>query len=617
MINIARHNRPIARRLMLSVVMFSTMITIITSAYQLYGNYTRDLDAIHYRLHEIQEVHLSSLTTRLWTVDKSALIIQMQNILHLPDMIYLEVRVNNKIFAQVGTPSNTDSITQTYPMTHTHRGKELTIGTLEAQATLQNAYQHIYDQVLDILVSNGIKTFLVTGFILYLFFQLVTRHLDHLAAFAEKLNIHTLNETLQLKRPEKSGAEPDELDSVVNAFNRMQKNLVKSINELRHSESTVRLLLDSTAEAIYGIDSNGKCTFINRSCLAMLNYSHPTELLGRHMHSLIHDKYQDGRPHPVEDCKIYKAFQENIHAHDDEDVFWRKDGSYFPVEYWSHPIIEDDKYVGAVVTFFDITERKNNLRELNNYRQNLEQLVRERTRDLEIANAELESFSYSVSHDLRTPLRAIDGYSLALIEDYHESLDDNGKNYLGRIRHGAQRMGYLIDDLLSLSRVSKHKLHRSKVDFTALTHSIVESLKESEKDRKADIHIENGMTLDCDEYLAVILMTNLLGNAWKYSRNRSVTKIEVGETSLPQGKVIYIKDNGAGFDMQYAEKLFQPFQRLHSDQEFPGNGIGLATVMRIVNRHGGLIWAESNIGQGATFYFTLGDHTELNVPNNA
>jgi len=593
---------------MLSVVMFSTMITIITSAYQLYGNYTRDLHAINYRLDEIEQVHLTSLTTRLWTVDKSALVVQMQNILHLPDMIYLEVKVNGKTFAQVGAPSDIDSITRAYPMNYTHRNKELTIGTLVAQATLKNAYQHIYNQVFDILVSNGIKTFFVTGFILYLFFQLVTRHLDHLAAFADKLNIHTLNESLQLKRPEKADREPDELDSVVNAFNRMQKNLVKSINELRHSESTVRLLMASTAEAIYGVDSRGNCTFINRSCLNMLKYSHPTELLGMNMHGVVHHSYADGRDHPAEECNIYKALRENTHVYDDNDVYWRKDGSSFPVEYWSHPIIEDGNCVGAVVTFFDITEKKSNQLELRQYRENLELLVKERTHDLQIANAELESFSYSVSHDLRTPLRAIDGYSLALMEDYDSILDDTARNYLTRIRSGAQRMGFLIDDLLSLARVSKHKLQRTKVDFTALTHSILDSLKETEKEHKTDIQIQPKMNVDCDEYLAVILMTNLLENAWKYSSKKPVIKIEVGQTDSRHEKIIHVKDNGAGFDTRFAEKLFLPFQRLHSDQEFPGNGIGLATVMRIIKRHGGQIWAESSLDQGTTFYFTLNGH---------
>ena len=608
MIHLARHNRPIARQLMLSVVMFSTMITIITSAYQLYGNYKRDLGAIHYRLQEIQEVHLSSLTTRLWTVDKTALVTQMQNILHLPDMIYLEVKEKGKIIAQVGTPSDKDSISQTYPMIYTHRDKDITIGSLTAQATLHNAYRHFYDQVFDIVISNGIKTFFVTGFILYLFFQLVTRHLDHLAAFAEKLNIHTINENLQLKRPVKPGAEPDELDSVVNAFNGMQKNLTKSIDELRHSEATVRMLLDSTAEAIYGVDSDGNCTFINRSCLAILGYSHATEILGKNIHSLIHAKYPDGKHYPLDECKINKALNGDTHIHEDNEVFWRKDGSHFPVEYWSHPIIEDDKCVGAVVTFFDITERKNNQRELNDYRNRLEQLVSERTHELEIANAELESFSYSVSHDLRTPLRAIDGFSQVLTADYKDILDEDGKNYLIRIRQGAQHMGQLIDDLLSLSRVSKHKLTLTNIDFTELTQSIIDSLKETGNERKLDIHIEKDMTLDCDEYLVVILMSNLLGNAWKYTSKNAVTTIEIGETTSEEGKVIYIKDNGAGFDMQYADMLFKPFQRLHSAEEFPGNGIGLATVQRIIKRHGGRIWAESTIDQGSAFYFTLGNY---------
>lgn len=590
---------------MFSVVMFSTMITILTSAYQLYGNYSRDIDAIHYRLHEIREVHLSGLTTRLWTVDKTALVRQMENILHLPDMIYLEILENDSIVAQVGTPSDKNVISETYPMVYSHRGKEVTIGTLVAEATLDNVYQHVYDQVFAILISNGVKTFFVTGFILYLFYQLVTRHLVYLASFTEKLNINTLNQTLQLKRPEKSSTEPDELDIVVNAINNMQKNLVLSINELRNSESKVRLLMDSAAEAIYGMDNHGKCIFVNSACLNMLGYSHATEILGKDMHSLIH--YQDiyGRQLPVEQCKIYSAFKLNAHIHVDDDIFWRKDGSHFPVEYWSHPIVEDDRCVGAVVTFFDITEKKTNQRELNKYKFNLEQLVRERTHDLEIANAELEAFSYSVSHDLRAPLRSIDGYSLALLEEYANVIDDEGKNYLNRIRYGAQRMGYLIDDLISLSHVSKRKLNRMTIDFTKLTTLIMDTLKESDQNRKLEFSMAKDILLDCDAYLTEIMMTNLLGNAWKYCSKNPVTKIEVGEVISQGVKAIYIKDNGTGFDMRYADKLFKPFHRLHSDAEFPGNGIGLATVERIINRHGGRIWVESKVGSGTTFFFTL------------
>lgn len=610
MFNFARHNRPIARRLMLSVVMFSTMITIITSAYQLYGNYSRDVDAIHYRLNEIQQVHLSGLTTRLWTVDKTGLLRQMENILHLPDMIYLEIRENDEIVAKVGTSATDNVITRTYPMIYNHRGDDMSIGTLVAQATLDNVYQHIYDQLFAILISNGVKTFFVTGFILYLFYQLVTRHLDYLASYADKLNIHTLNKPLQLKRTERASTEPDELDKVVNAFNSMQKNLVLSINELRHSEAKVRLLLDSTAEAIFGIDSTGRCIFVNSACVKLLGYSHPTEILDKDMHSLIHSKYADGQPYPVEQCKIYKAFRENTHIYVEDDIFWNKAGRQIPVEYWSHPIIEDDKCVGAVVTFFDITEKQNNQRELNKYRFGLEQLVKERTHELEIANAELESFSYSVSHDLRAPLRSIDGFSLAILEDYYHLFDQEGQTYLNRIRHAAQRMGYLIDDLLSLSHVSKHHLNRSMVDLSKMTHTIMESLKETDKERAIELHVEDGLKIDSDPYLTEILMTNLLGNAWKYSSRRPVTSIEVGETIDQEQRIIYIKDNGTGFDMRYVEKLFKPFQRLHADTEFPGNGIGLATVERIVKRHGGRIWVDSHMDEGTTFYFSLDNHTD-------
>jgi signal transduction histidine kinase/HAMP domain-containing protein len=236
----------------------------------------------------------------------------------------------------------------------------------------------------------------------------------------------------------------------------------------------------------------------------------------------------------------------------------------------------------------------------------LETHVSERTAQLQTVNEELEAFSYSVSHDLRAPLRSIDGFSQALLEDYSDRLDTPGQDALRRIRRAAQRMAELIDALLGLARVTRVPLSRASVDLTALATSIVTDLRRREPARPVTFHIADGLTAHADATLLRIAFENLLDNAWKFTAKQDQALIEVGVTLQPNGaEVFFVHDNGAGFDMTYASKLFGAFQRLHQSSDFPGTGIGLATVQRIIHRHGGRIWADAGVGQGATFSFTL------------
>ncbi|MEJ0097139.1 MAG: response regulator [Bauldia sp.] len=223
--------------------------------------------------------------------------------------------------------------------------------------------------------------------------------------------------------------------------------------------------------------------------------------------------------------------------------------------------------------------------------------------ELERKNKELEAFSYSVSHDLRTPLRAIDGFSQALLEDYPERLDAAGQGYLKRIRAAAQRMGELIDDMLQLSQVSRAEIHRQPLDLSALAREIAAGL--SSGGRQVQVRIEDGLVAEADRRLMKIVMENLLGNAWKFTSKRDEPAVEIGTTVSPEGKTFYVRDNGAGFDMAHADMLFQPFRRLHAESDFPGTGVGLATIHRVIDRHGGRIWAEGHVDEGATFFFTL------------
>jgi len=263
--------------------------------------------------------------------------------------------------------------------------------------------------------------------------------------------------------------------------------------------------------------------------------------------------------------------------------------------------------VGVLVEAFNemlaqIQERERALQKAHN---ELEQRVQERTRALALANNELEAFSYSVSHDLRAPLRSIDGFSQAILEDCADQLDANGKDHLRRVRSATQRMASLIDDMLNLSRVSRGEMRRNQVDLSTMAASIAKEIQNGEEQRNVNFVIAEGMTADGDEHLLRVAFENLLRNAWKFTSRHDQAKIEVGY-KLDNGRPAYfVRDDGAGFDMKYATRLFGAFQRLHDGSEFPGTGVGLATVQRIIRRHGGEIRAEAEPEKGATFIFTL------------
>ncbi len=255
----------------------------------------------------------------------------------------------------------------------------------------------------------------------------------------------------------------------------------------------------------------------------------------------------------------------------------------------------------------DLNAEKNNAERTN--RELVGEIIeRKRAEEaLEAANKELEAFSYSVSHDLRAPLRAIDGFSQALIEDYFDRLDKQGRYYLERVRAGTQRMAELIDDMLQLSRLTRTEMHFETVDITMLAESVIADLRRAEPQRQVKVCIQPLMSVKGDPDLLRIALVNLLANAWKFTGRQAAARIELGNRDNDDNdcRVFFVHDNGVGFDMAYVNKLFGAFQRLHSTSEFPGTGVGLAIVQRIINRHGGQIWAEGVVNEGATFYFSL------------
>ncbi|MDZ4339324.1 MAG: ATP-binding protein, partial [candidate division NC10 bacterium] len=259
----------------------------------------------------------------------------------------------------------------------------------------------------------------------------------------------------------------------------------------------------------------------------------------------------------------------------------------------------------AVDLELEVIQRRRAEEEIRRLNEGLEQRITERTAELEAVNKELESFSYSVAHDLRGPLRSLDGFSQILLEDYNGQLDTQGKDYLLRVRSGAQRMAQLIDDLLRLSRVTRGEIRREAVDLSGAARSVVTELQKTQPERQLDIRIEDGMVVHGDGRLLRLVLENLIGNAWKFTSKHPRATIEFGVTQRDGRPAYFVRDDGAGFDMAYADKLFGPFQRLHGPAEFPGTGIGLATVQRIIHRHGGRVWAEGGVETGATIYFMV------------
>jgi PAS domain S-box-containing protein len=423
---------------------------------------------------------------------------------------------------------------------------------------------------------------------------------------------------LSVRLPQRSR---DELGLLAREFNAMAAALAEKDDELRaHARTLTRRveertealrvsearfagILDIAGEAIIAVDETQRITLFNQAAERTFGYS-AEEILGRPLDVLLPARVVDAHRRHVrsfgESPELARRMNER-----GEISGRRKDGTEFPAEVSISKVVQSGQITFTVI-LRDVTERKQAEEALGRFNEGLEARVRERTAELEAANRELEAFSYSVSHDLRAPLRAIDGFSRIVLEGHAAVLPAEGQRHLRVVRDNVRQMGRLIDDLLALSRVGRQDLGRRPTRPADLARQVVEELGAEQTGQRVEVVVGDLPPCEADPGLLKLVFTNLLSNALKFTRGREAARIEVGASERNGEPVYFVRDNGVGFDMRHAAKLFGVFQRLHRAEEYEGTGVGLATVQRIVERHGGRVWAEAALDQGATFHFTLG-----------
>lgn len=456
-----------------------------------------------------------------------------------------------------------------------------------------------------VLPLSGLMVVLLTGWVTYRAFNRIILPLIELSDGVEQMRHGKLNQPINIEAEDEIGELADTLNRMAAQLNATLAGLQLKVEELNtakealeRSEQHYRSLYDGVPVGLFRSTREGRILEVNDRLVQMLHFPDKETLLATSAFNL----YTSSTDR--EQWLTLSEKQDGVIAYDspmrclDGAIIWARRNV--------QAVTDPD---GAVLYFEgsleDTTEIKQAEEEIRLLNTELERRVILRTAELEAANRELESFAYSVSHDLRAPLRSIDGYSKLLMEDYAASLDEQSSEYLHNVRISAQRMSQIIEDILNLSRVTRAEMTRATVDMSAMAREVLGDLHKRQPERRVVAELHEPLTAEGDPNLLYLLLQNLVGNAWKFTSKQTQAYIELGAIQQEGQKIYFVSDNGAGFDMRYVNKLFLPFQRLHQQDEYEGTGIGLATVQRIVQRHGGRVWAEGQVDQGATFYFTL------------
>lgn len=496
----------IGKKLLVWIIFFSSLITLSLSAIQLFIDYKVEVGTINTRLDEIESSYKDVIEASLWNVDREQLNIQLEGIVRLPDIQAVVVKENqnigNAIFLEKGT-STGSSVMRNYDLEHKDGDETFLIGHLYVEASLTAVYQRLLNKAVTIMVVQGIKTFFVSFFILFVFYRLVTRHIINMEDFLKNVDVRHSQTELVLARKGKES--DDELDHLVTAYNSM-------VGDLRQAYDDMRVVNERLKK--------------------------------------------------------------------------------------------------------DIAARKTAESHVKLLNEELEARVRARTAELEAANKELNTFCYSVSHDLRAPLRRVNGFRHNIDVEFSNKLGTRGKHYLSRMESCTNEMNAMIDSFLTLAKSTNTELIIEEVNLSKVVNRILATHQEKDTSRKMTIKVQPNVKADCDIRLVELLLNNLLDNAWKYTSKKEGAEITFSQKKLNGERIYVIADNGAGFNMEYADNLFTPFTRLHKVSDFQGIGIGLATVKRVTARHGGKVWAESSVGDGATFFFTLKSKGGLEFPSS-
>ncbi len=468
------------------------------------------------------------------------------------------------------------------------------LGTLYIVSDPHRLFQRL--RVYGSIVSIILLACVLAGFVLSLALERrITRPILALAGVARTISERG-DYTIRAQRVSR-----DETGLLTDAFNAMLARIQSQTAALRQSEqsrSFLAAIVESSDDAIVGKDLSGKVVSWNAGAERMFGYT-AAEMLGQPVTRLLSPDRPDEEQRAVEAAT--RGETSNV-----ETVRVRKDGTPVDISLTLSPIRNGDAHVIGISSIArDITERKRAEQQILHLNAELEQRVQARTQELSDANHELESFTYSVAHDLRAPLRHVDAFARILHEDFGGTLPPDGQLYLGNIRRSAAKMSQLVDDLLNLSRVGRQELKRHPTELSSLVEEAIADLKNETNGRNINWQIAPLPVAECDSGLMKQVFANLLSNAVKYTRPREQAVIEIGSVKNNGNPAVFVRDNGVGFNMKYADKLFGVFQRLHRAEEFEGTGVGLATVERIIRKHGGSIWAEAEENHGATFYFTL------------